>query len=153
MCGDNDVLEKNQKINKILLMILIRETLIQIMSYILTTIWYGHLSALANLVVLQSSLLKMDFKIVHHLWKAQNNQQLQQDQLLRTLEWKGNAHLFSCTFEAMDKNNKVFFDVMNQINVIQLDIDKGKTKYLRNKYKKKHKLSKNMVMFCQTWTL
>jgi hypothetical protein len=38
MCGDNDVLEKNQKINKILLMILIRETLIQIMSYILTTI-------------------------------------------------------------------------------------------------------------------
>jgi len=51
----------------------------------------------------------MDFKIVHHLWKAQNNQQLQQDQLLGTLEWKGNTHLFSCTFEAMDKNNKVFF--------------------------------------------
>jgi len=37
---------------------------------------------------------------------------------------------------------------MDWINVIQLDIDKGKTKYL-----KKQKLNKNIVMFWQTWTL
>jgi hypothetical protein len=37
----------------------------------------------------------------------------------------------------MDKNNKVIFDVMDWIDVIQLDIDKGKTKYFKKKYKKK----------------
>jgi hypothetical protein len=63
---------------------------------------------------------------------------------------KRNAQLFSCTFEAMNKNNKVIFYVMDWFNVIQLDIDKGKTKYFKEKYKKKHKLSKNMIMFCQT---
>jgi hypothetical protein len=63
---------------------------------------------------------------------------------------KRNAQLLSCTFEAMDKNNKVIFYVMDWINVIQLNIDKGKTKYLKEKNKIKHKLSKKMVMFCQT---
>jgi len=134
MCvGTMMFLKTTKKINKNLVMILIRETLIQIMSYTLTTIW--HPSTLANLVVLQSSILKMDFKIVHHLWKA-HNQQLQQDQLLGTLEWKGNAHLFLCTFDTMDKNNELFFDVMDRINVIQLDIDKGKQSTWKKKQEK-----------------
>jgi hypothetical protein len=37
----------------------------------------------------------------------------------------------------MDNHNKLFFDVMDQINVIQLDIDKGKTKYLKKKVQEK----------------
>jgi hypothetical protein len=56
--------------------------------------------------------------------------------------------------DAMDKNNKVFMDVMDHINLVQLDIYKSKQhnfkehlNYLKERDRKAHKMAKNMVSF------
>lgn len=54
--------------------------------------------------------------------------------------------------DAMDKSSKVFVDVMDRINLVQLDIDKSKQhnfkehlNYLKESDRKAHKMTKNMV--------
>ncbi len=55
------------------------------------------------------------------------------------------THIFIPIIKVIENNGKVIVDVMDWINIVQLDINKGKTKYLKEKYKKTHNLNQNMV--------
>jgi hypothetical protein len=53
--------------------------------------------------------------------------------------------IFILIIKVIDNNGKVIVDVMDWINIVQLDINKGKKKYLKEKDKKIHNLNQNMV--------